>query len=200
MTKSIMLVGVGGQGTILASKLLTIGLMEYGYDVKMSEIHGMSQRGGSVSSQVRYGKENVYSPVIEIGGADIIVSFEKMEALRYIKYLKPNGKIVVNNYRLNSISTLVGNFEYKEDKINDELKHLEAIVIDAAKKAEELGNIKVMNIILLGGLVKSMNLDHINWEEIIRQNIKAKFIDLNIKAFKEGMKLVGDDELAMAVG
>ena len=96
MTKSIMLVGVGGQGTILASKLLTTGLMNAGYDVKMSEIHGMSQRGGSVSSQVRYGKE-VYSPVIEIGGADILVSFEKMEALRWLEYLKPEGKIVVNN-------------------------------------------------------------------------------------------------------
>ena len=100
MTKSIMLVGVGGQGTILASKLLTIGLMEAGYDVKMSEIHGMSQRGGSVSSQVRYGTK-VYSPVIEVGGADMIVSFEKMEALRYLKYLKPHGKIVVNNFKLN---------------------------------------------------------------------------------------------------
>ena len=102
MTKSIMLVGVGGQGTILASKLLTTGLMNAGYDVKMSEIHGMSQRGGSVSSQVRYG-EKVYSPVIEIGGADILVSFEKMEALRRLEYLKPEGKIDVNKYRIDSI-------------------------------------------------------------------------------------------------
>ena len=96
-----MLVGVGGQGTILASKLLTIGLMEAGYDVKMSEIHGMSQRGGSVSSQVRYSKDQVYSPVIEIGGADMIVSFEKVEALRYLKYLKEGGTIVANNYKWN---------------------------------------------------------------------------------------------------
>lgn len=135
MTKSIMLVGVGGQGTILASKLLTIGLMEAGYDVKMSEIHGMSQRGGSVSSQVRYSDDNVYSPVIEIGGADMIVSFEKMEALRYLKYLKPEGKVVVNNYRLNSVSTLVGKFEYKEEEIDLELKRLNAKIIDAAKKS-----------------------------------------------------------------
>ena len=189
MTKSIMLVGVGGQGTILASKLLTIGLMESGYDVKMSEIHGMSQRGGSVSSQVRYGEE-VYSPVIEIGGADIIVAFEKMEALRYLKYLKPNGKIIANNYKINSISVLVGNFEYKEIEIDAELDRLGATVIDAAKKSEELGNVKVMNIILLGSIVKSMNLEHINWEEIIRKNVKEKFIDINIKAFREGMKLV----------
>ena len=113
MTKSIMLVGVGGQGTILASKLLTTGLMNAGYDVKMSEIHGMSQRGGSVSSQVRYG-EKVYSPVIEIGGADILVSFEKMEALRWLEYLKPEGKIVVNNYRIDSIPVLTGKVIYKE--------------------------------------------------------------------------------------
>lgn len=190
MTKSIMLVGVGGQGTILASKLLTIGLMEAGYDVKMSEIHGMSQRGGSVSSQVRYSEDNVYSPVIEIGGSDMIVSFEKMEALRYLKYLKPEGKVVVNNYRLNSVSTLVGKFEYKEEEIDSELKRLNAKIIDAAKKAEELGNSKVMNVILLGSLVKSMKLEKIDWEDIIRKNVKEKFIDLNIKAFRVGMDLV----------
>ncbi len=190
--------------------------MEAGYDVKMSEIHGMSQRGGSVSSQVRYsddnvyspvieiggadmivsfekmealrylkylkpeGKgsvssqvrysdDNVYSPVIEIGGADMIVSFEKMEALRYLKYLKPEGKVVVNNYRLNSVSTLVGKFEYKEEEIDLELKRLNAKIIDAAKKAEELGNAKVMNVILLGSLVKSMKLEKIDWEDIIKK-------------------------------
>lgn len=198
MTKSIMLVGVGGQGTILASKLLTIGLMEAGYDVKMSEIHGMSQRGGSVSSQVRYSEDNVYSPVIEIGGADMIVSFEKMEALRYLKYLKPEGKIVVNNFRLNSVSTSVGKFEYKEAEIDEELKRLDANVIEAAKKAEELGNIKVMNIILLGSLVKSMNLERIDWEGIIRKNVKEKFVDLNIKAFHIGMELL-EYEVSKAV-
>ena len=196
MTKSIMLVGVGGQGTILASKLLTLGLMEAGYDVKMSEIHGMSQRGGSVSSQVRYGEEKVYSPVIEIGGADMIVSFEKMEALRYIRYLKPEGKIVTNNFRMNSVSTLVGKFEYKEDEIDAELKRLNATMVDAAKKAEELGNVKVMNVILLGSLVKSMNLEHIDWQDIIKQNVKEKFIDLNLKAFEEGMQLINHESSA----
>ena len=118
MTKSIILVGVGGQGTILASKLLTTGLMNAGYDVKMSEIHGMSQRGGSVSSQVRYG-EKVYSPVIEIGGADILVSFEKMEALRWLDYLKPEGKIVVNNYRIDSMPVLTGKAIYQEQEIEN---------------------------------------------------------------------------------
>lgn len=199
MTKSIMLVGVGGQGTILASKLLTIGLMEAGYDVKMSEIHGMSQRGGSVSSHVRYGEDEVYSPVIEIGGADMIVSFEKMEALRYLKYLKPEGKIVANNYKLESISSLVGKYEYEEDKIDAELIRLKASVIDAGKRAEELGNIKVMNVILLGALVKSMNLDSIDWEDIIRKNVKEKFVDINIVAFNEGMKLVRSEEVSATI-
>ena len=192
MTKSIMLVGVGGQGTILASKLLTTGLMNAGYDVKMSEIHGMSQRGGSVSSQVRYG-ENVYSPVIEIGGADILVSFEKMEALRWLEYLKPEGKIVVNNYRIDSIPVLTGKVIYKEKEIEDELNRLNATIINAADKAKELGNAKVMNIILLGALVKSMSLEDIDWESIIRENIKEKFVDINLQAFKKGMEMVSEE-------
>lgn len=192
MTKSIMLVGVGGQGTILASKLLTTGLMNAGYDVKMSEIHGMSQRGGSVSSQVRYG-EKVYSQVIEIGGADILVSFEKMEALRWLEYLKPEGKIVVNNYRIDSIPVLTGKAIYKEKEIEDELNRLNATIINAADKAKELGNAKVMNIILLGALVKSMSLEDIDWESIIRENIKEKFVDINLQAFKKGMEMVSEE-------
>lgn len=194
MTKSILLVGVGGQGTILASKLLTTGLMEAGYDVKMSEIHGMSQRGGSVSSQVRYG-ECVYSPVIEIGGADILVSFEKMEALRWLKYLKPGGKILVNNYRIDSMPILNGKAEYLEKEIEEELERLDAVIIKAADKALELGNSKIMNVILLGSLVKSMELENIDWEKIIKENVKEKFIELNIKAFKEGMNIVNAESL-----
>ena len=190
MTKSIMLVGVGGQGTILASKLLTIGLMEAGYDVKMSEIHGMSQRGGSVSSQVRYSKDQVYSPVIEIGGADMIVSFEKVEALRYLKYLKEGGTIVANNYKMESVATITGKAEYKVEEVDQKLKELNAKVINAADKAAELGNSKVMNIILLGTVIKGMHLEDIDWEQIIRDNVKEKFIDINIRALHEGMELV----------
>lgn len=190
MTKSIMLVGVGGQGTILASKLLTIGLMEAGYDVKMSEIHGMSQRGGSVSSQVRYSKDQVYSPVIEIGGADMIVSFEKVEALRYLKYLKEGGTIVANNYKMESVATITGKAEYKVEEVDKNLKELNAKVINAADKATELGNAKVMNIILLGTVIKGMHLEDIDWEQIIRDNVKEKFIDINIRALHEGMELV----------
>ena len=190
MTKSIMLVGVGGQGTILASELLTIGLMEAGYDVKMSEIHGMSQRGGSVSSQVRYSKDQVYSPVIEIGGADMIVSFEKVEALRYLKYLKEGGTIVANNYKMESVATITGKAEYKVEEVDKKLKELNAKVINAADKATELGNAKVMNIILLGTVIKGMHLEDIDWEQIIRDNVKEKFIDINIRALHEGMALV----------
>lgn len=196
MTKSIILVGVGGQGTILASKLLTTGLMNAGYDVKMSEIHGMSQRGGSVSSQVRYGEE-VYSPVIEIGGADILVSFEKVEALRWLEYLKPSGKIIVNNYRIDSMPILTGKAIYQEAEIEAELNRLNAAIINAADKADEMGNSKVMNIILLGALVKSMELEHIDWESIIRENVKEKFVDINLKAFKNGMDMVSGEALAL---
>lgn len=189
MTKSILLVGVGGQGTILASKLLTIGLMESGYDVKMSEIHGMSQRGGSVSSQVRYG-DKVYSPVIEKGGADILVSFEKMEALRWLNYLKKDGKIIVNDYKINSMPILTGKAEYKDEEISKELLRVKAKLIKASDSAIKLGNQKTMNVILLGSLVKSMNLEHIDWNKIISNNVKKEFIDVNIEAFKLGMNLV----------
>lgn len=189
MTKSILLVGVGGQGTILASKLLTTGLMESGYDVKMSEIHGMSQRGGSVSSQVRYGEE-VQSPVIEIGGADILVSFEQMEALRWLEYLKPNGKVIVNDYKIESMPILMGKAEYPEGVLEELKSKVNTTVIDAAKLAEDLGNSKVMNIILLGTIIKSMGLEAINWETIIRENVKPQFVDMNLKALEVGMSLV----------
>jgi len=190
MTKSILLVGVGGQGTILASKLLTIGLMQSGYDVKMSEIHGMSQRGGSVSSQVRYG-EKVQSPVIELGGADILVSFEKMETLRWLEYLRKDGKVVVNDYKINPMPVVSGVAEYS-DKILDELKAKVAdiTVVNAFDEAVALGNPKVLNIVLLGTIVKMMNLTSINWSDIIKAEIKANFIELNQNAFARGLGLV----------
>lgn len=191
MTKSILLVGVGGQGTILASKLLTIGLMEAGYSVKMSEIHGMSQRGGSVSTHVRYSKDIVYSPVIEEGEADIIVAFEKMEALRYMDYLKEGGKVVVNDFKIESMVNLTGQADYEENEIDKELNRLGAKLIKVNEIAKELGNEKVMNVILLGCLIKSMNLEDIDWESIIKDNVKPKFIDINIEALKKGINLVG---------
>lgn len=189
MTKSILLVGVGGQGTILASKILTNGLMEAGYDVKMSEIHGMSQRGGSVSSQVRYG-DKVMSPVIEKGKADIVVSFEKMEALRALDYLKEGGALVVNNEEIPSMSVITGDETYPDDVMEEIAKHVTPKVVDATRLAGELGNEKAANIILLGALVKAMGLTHIDWDAILEANIKPKFIELNKKALRVGMEAV----------
>ena len=189
MTKSILLVGVGGQGTILASKILTTGLMEAGYDVKMSEIHGMSQRGGSVSSQVRYG-EKVMSPVIEKGKADIVVAFEKMEALRALDYLKEDGTLVVNNEEIPSMSVITGDEVYPDDVLEEIQKHASAKVVDATALARELGNEKAANIILLGTIIKSMGLEEIDWDAILEANIKPKFIELNKKALRAGMEAV----------
>lgn len=191
MTKNILLSGVGGQGTITAAKMLTFGLMESGYDVKMSEIHGMSQRGGDVVSQVRYSKEKVFSPVIEKGTADIVVSFEKMEALRCLEYLKPGGAVVVNTVEIPSMTVLTGAEEYAGDVIEEIQKAVEKVhVLDASQMAADLGNVKAANVILLGSLVKLMGLDDIDWEAIIRKNVKEKFIDLNLKAFQVGMDAV----------
>jgi len=191
MTKNILLSGVGGQGTITAAKMLTFGLMEAGYDVKMSEIHGMSQRGGDVVSQVRYSKEKVFSPVIEKGTADIVVSFEEMEALRTLDYLKPDGAVVVNTERIPSMTVLTGAEEYADDVLDEIEKAADRVhVMDASKMAAELGNVKAANVILLGALVKLMGLDDIDWEDIIRKNVKEKFIDLNLKAFKVGADAV----------
>lgn len=189
MTKSILLVGVGGQGTILASKLLTLGLMDAGYDVKMSEIHGMSQRGGSVSSHIRYG-EKVDSPVIELRDADLLIAFEKMEALRWIEYLKLDGKAVVNNFEIKPLSVLSGKVDYSQDILNELQRHSDTIIIDAEEKANSLGNTKVMNMILLGSIVKLMNLVDIQWERIIEENVKPQFIDINKEALRIGMELV----------
>ena len=189
MIKSILLSGVGGQGTILASKLLTLGLMDAGYDVKMSEIHGMSQRGGTVTSHIRYG-DNVDSPVIERGDADLLISFEKMEALRYLEYLKPSGKVVVNNYEIKPLSALAAKVEYSKDIIKELEEKVDTITIDAARKAKELGNSRVMNVILLGAIIKLMDLSDIDWYKIIEKNVKVHTIDLNKKALNLGMELV----------
>lgn len=189
-TKNILLVGVGGQGTILASKLLTLGLMEEGYDVKMSEIHGMSQRGGSVSSQVRYG-EKVWSPVIEKGSADMIVSFVKMEALRWLEYLKKDGKVVVNNHEMMPMPVIMGKADYSPDIIKEMQDNCKDVtVVNATEEAVKLGNGKVMNIILLGTIIKAMGLEDINWNKIVSENVKPAFVEDNLKAIQVGMSLV----------
>lgn len=189
MTKNILLVGVGGQGTILASKLLTLGLIEAGYDVKMSEIHGMSQRGGSVSSQVRYG-DNVASPVIEKGGADILIAFEKMEALRWLDYLNVKGNVIVNDYQINPMPVVSGVATYSDDILQTIANSADMTVVKAFDEAVKLGNQKVLNVIMLGATAEKMGLSDIDWDDIIAKEVKKNFIELNQKAFKIGQELV----------
>lgn len=186
--KSILFVGVGGQGTILASKVLTEGLLKAGYDVKMSEVHGMAQRGGSVTTQVRFGKK-VYSPLIGKGEADAIVAFEKSEAARWISYLKKDGYLIINNQEIHPVTVLIGNDKYPEEvntKLSEAIK--DTIIVDAAEIAEELGNTKTQNIVLLGTLVKALQLLEINWDEVIEESVPGRAVELNKAAFKKGME------------
>ncbi|WML35807.1 indolepyruvate oxidoreductase subunit beta [Clostridium sp. OS1-26] len=187
--KSILFVGVGGQGTILASKVLTEGLLKSGYDVKMSEVHGMAQRGGSVSTQVRFGKK-VYSPLIEKGDADVIVSFEKSEAARWISHLKKDGYLVVNDYEIHPVPVLIGQEEYPEN-VNEKLRQTvkNTIVVNATKIAEELGNIKAQNVVLLGALIKALNLEDIDWNGVLETTVPPKALELNKKALQKGMQV-----------
>lgn len=183
---SVLFVGVGGQGTILASKILTIGLIEHGYDVKMSEVHGMSQRGGSVSTQVRFGKK-VYSPIIGEGSADILVSFEEMEAARYARFLKKGGKMVVNKTQIPSLPVLSGACQYPRGIIAELKKHVPVRDLDATKIAIDLGNPKSANVVLLGALIEALGLHDIDWKSIIAKTVKPAFVDINLKAFDAGM-------------
>lgn len=183
--KSIILVGVGGQGAILVSKVLTKGLIKAGYDVKMSEVHGMSQRGGSVSTQVRFGSK-VYSPIIGKGQADILVAFEKMEAVRYSDFLKPSGTAVINDYEIVPMNVAAGEEKYPEGIIEEMQNAFNTVVLDAAKIALDLGNSKCMNIVLFGAMVKALGLDNINWEETLKETLPEKILEINLKAFKAG--------------
>lgn len=185
--KSVVLVGVGGQGTILASKILTAGLVAAGYDVKMSEIHGMSQRGGSVSTQIRYGSK-VYSPIIGSGQADVLVSFETMEALRALPCLKPGGKVVVNDYQMPSMPILAGEREYP-DNILDELKSkADTLVLDAAAIAASLDNPRGMNVVLLGALIAALDIRDVDWTAALRACVKPALVEANIRCLEAGMK------------
>ena len=178
-SKSAILVGVGGQGAILTAKVLVNGLMKAGYDVKMSEVHGMSQRGGSVSTQVHWG-EKVYSPVIGSGAADLMVAFEKMEAVRYANFLKPDGIAVINDYSIPSATVAAGLETYPEGCLD------KCYTLDAAKIAMDLGSAKCMNIVLFGAMTKALELDDIDWEEIIRETVPPKFLELNLAAYRAG--------------
>ena len=187
-TKSILLVGVGGQGTILASKILSEGLVRKGYDVKMSEIHGMSQRGGSVTTHVRYGS-HVASPVVPEGEADVLVAFEKFEAARWLQYLKKDGTLVVNDREIYALPVLTGAAEYPNG-VTEKLKAAgpNTKAFNAGEIASGLGNIKAQNIVLLGALVKAMGLEELDWEDVLKELIPEKLLDLNLKAFKAGLE------------
>ena len=185
-TKNVMIVGVGGQGSLLASKLLGKLLTQEGFDVKVSEVHGMSQRGGSVVTYVRFG-DAVYSPVISKGEADFIVSFEKIEAARYADTLKKGGKIIVNAQQIDPMPVITGAAEYPEGVL-DELRAKGVFVdeIDALSLAVQAGNAKSVNIVLMGRLAKYFPIEKEKWIEAIKNTVKPQFVDVNLKAFDLG--------------
>lgn len=183
--KSAILVGVGGQGAILTAKILVNGLMSANYDVKMSEVHGMAQRGGSVSTQVHWG-EKVYSPVTGPGSADLLVAFEKMEAVRYADFLKPDGIAIINDYEMPSSTTAAGLAEYPQGCLEDMQRHFKCYAFDAEAVALQLGNVKCMNVVLFGAMVTALGLTDIDWETVIRDTVPPKFLELNLAAYKAG--------------
>ncbi|WMM24609.1 indolepyruvate oxidoreductase subunit beta [Tissierella sp. MB52-C2] len=187
MAKSLLLVGVGGQGTILVSKILSEGLLEEGYDVKMSEIHGMAQRGGSVTTQIRFG-DKVYSPTINKGEADVLVSFEKLEGARYVSQLKKDGTLIVNEEEMWPLPVLAGLEKYPEN-IMEELKSKidNVISINARDIAEELGEPRCQNIVMLGLIVKALGLENIDWKQKIKKFLPERVHEVNLKAFERGL-------------
>ena len=185
-TVSVMIVGVGGQGSLLASKLLGRLLVDEGYDVKVSEVHGMSQRGGSVVTYVRFG-DKVYSPIITDGEADIIISFEKLEAGRYASFLKKDGRIVVNTQQIDPMPVIIGASEYPENVL-DELteKGVSVDALDALSLAEQAGSSKAVNIVLMGKAAKYFDIPYEKWITAIENTVAPKFVEMNKKAFELG--------------
>ena len=186
-TKNIMIVGVGGQGSLLASKLLGRLLLTKGYDIKVSEVHGMSQRGGSVVTYVRYG-EKVYSPIIDKGEADFIVSFELLEAARWTEYLKTGGKIVANTQQINPMPVIIGAAEYPENLL-DKMKAagIDVDALDALTLAEQAGSSKAVNLVLMGRLSKYFDISAEEWLQAIEASVPPKFLEMNKKAFSLGL-------------
>lgn len=185
-TKNIMIVGVGGQGSLLASKLLGRLLLSKGYDVKVSEVHGMSQRGGSVVTYVRFG-EKVYSPVIDKGEADYIVSFELLEAARWSEYLRRGGRIVTNTQEMNPMPVITGAAQYPSDlAVKMAAKGIPVDAIDALALAEKAGSAKAVNLVLMGHLSRHFEFTTEEWMDAIEQSVPAKFLELNKKAFLLG--------------
>lgn len=185
-TTSLMIVGVGGQGTLLASKLLGRLLVSEGYDVKVSEVHGMSQRGGSVVTYVRFG-EKVYSPIVERGEADYIISFEKAEAARWLPFLKKGGKMIINTQQIDPMPVIIGAAEYPENVIEEMIAlGVDIDAIDALTPALEAGSAKAVNIVLMGRLARHFDIPREKWTAAIEQSVAPKFVEMNEKAFALG--------------
>lgn len=185
-TKNVMIVGVGGQGSLLASKLLGRLLLSERLDVKVSEVHGMSQRGGSVVTYVRYG-EHVYSPVIDEEGADFIVSFELLEAARWLPYLKKDGVIVTNTQQIDPMPVITGNATYPEDLVK-KMKETGARVdaLNCLELAEKAGSAKAVNLVLMGRLSHYFDLEEEKWQKAIEESVPPRFLEMNRKAFELG--------------
>ncbi len=184
-TYSVMIVGVGGQGTLLASRLLGNAVISEGYDVKVSEVHGMSQRGGSVITYVRFGNK-VHSPIIEKGEADLIMAFEQLEAARYLPYLKKGGKIIVNTQQIDPMPVVIGSAEYPEGVIQSLSEKAEVVALDALDLAVKAGSSKAVNVVLMGVAAKHMDIKKEVWEKVIVETVPPKFKELNLKAFELG--------------
>ena len=187
-TKNIMIVGVGGQGTLLTSRILGGITVENGYDVKLSEVHGMAQRGGSVVTYVRYG-EKVTEPIVEEGQADVLIAFEKLEALRYAHFLKKDGVIIVNDQKIDPMPVVTGVAKYPEGIIEHLSEKYKVISVDAQKEALELGNARVFNVIILGVAASKMDFEKEQWIEVIKKKVPPKTIDIKVKAFERGYEI-----------
>ena len=184
-TRSIMIVGVGGQGTLLASRILGNTLLDQGYDVKISEVHGMSQRGGSVVTYVRYG-DAVSAPIIDKGGADTILAFELLEAKRALPYLKAGGTILVNTQQIDPMPVSMGAADYPPRILEELQANAKVTATDALSLAKQAGNMKAVNVVLIGMLAKTTDIPFETWMETLVKTVPEKFIDLNKKAFALG--------------
>lgn len=183
---NIMIVGVGGQGTLLASRILGAAAQNIGQDVKLSEVHGMSQRGGSVVTYVKYG-EKIASPIIEEGGADIILAFEQLEAYRYMPYLKNGGTYITNTQKTDPMPVICGAAEYPDNIIEKiEKAGINIIACDALALAKEAGNVKAVNVVLIGVLAKHSSIEKEHWINALKSTVPEKFLEVNLKAFELG--------------
>lgn len=181
-----MIVGVGGQGTLLASRVLGSAMLSQGVDVKVSEVHGMSQRGGSVVTYVRYG-DKVYSPIIAQGEADVLLAFEALEAARYLPWLKPDGTVIVNTQQMDPMPVVTGVAEYPKDILGKvQEQGVKMVALDALGMAEQAGSAKAVNVVLIGAMAKKLDLPKEVWIDTIQETVPPKFIDMNLKAFELG--------------